>query len=96
VGLFLEETPRLLAEIQSSILHRDARALAHVAHTLKGAVGNFGAQAAFEAALRLEAMGRGGDLTQAEAAHAELTKELLRLEEALVALRQERASENER
>jgi PAS domain S-box-containing protein len=96
VGLFCEETPRLLAEIQSSILHRDAKALAQAAHTLKGSVGHFGAQAAFEAALRLEVMGRGGDLTQAEAVYAELANEVTRLEGALPALRQECASENER
>ncbi len=95
VGLFCEEAPRLLAEIQSSILHRDAKALAHVAHTLKGTVGHFGAQAAFEAALRLEVMGRGGDLTQAEAVYAELANEVTRLEGALLALRQECASGND-
>jgi two-component system, sensor histidine kinase and response regulator len=95
VELFCEEAPRLLAEIQSSILHCDAKALAHVAHTLKGAVGHFGAQAAFEAALRLEVMGRGGDLTQAEAVYAELANEVTRLEGALLALRQECASGND-
>jgi CheY-like chemotaxis protein len=95
VGLFCEETPRLLAEIQSSILHRDAKALAQAAHTLKGSVGHFGAQAAFEAALRLEVMGRGGDLTQAEAVYAELANEVTRLEGALLALRQECASGND-
>jgi HPt (histidine-containing phosphotransfer) domain-containing protein len=95
VGLFCEETPRLLVEIQSSILHRDAKALAQAAHTLKGAVGNFGAQAAFEVALRLEVMGRDGDLAQAEAVYAELANEVTHLEGALLALRQECASGND-
>jgi hypothetical protein len=40
-------------------------------------------------------MGRGGDLTQAEAVYAELANELIRLEQALVALGQEHASGND-
>ncbi len=92
IGLFFDGTPGLLAEIQGSIEHRDANSLMQAAHTLKGAVGNFGAKVAFDAALRLELMGRGGDFTNAEELYAELTKEVARLERALAAFRQGHAS----
>jgi hypothetical protein len=46
-------------------------------------VGIFAAQAAMEAAQRLEDLGRQGDLTQAEAAYSHLASEITRLEKAL-------------
>ena len=88
VVLFLDEAPRLLSEIRASITRRDANALERAAHTLKGAVGNFGARSAFEAALRLEVMGRDGDFAKAAEACVELEKEIARLERALAALRE--------
>ncbi len=88
VVLFLDEAPRLLSEIRASITRRDAKALERAAHTLKGAVGNFGARSAFEAALRLEVMGRDGDFAKAAEACVELEKEIARLERALAALRE--------
>ena len=49
------------------------------AHSLKGAIDNFAAQAAYDAALRLEMLGRGGNLAEAEQACAGLQKEMDRL-----------------
>jgi two-component system sensor histidine kinase/response regulator len=89
VGLFFDEIPGLLSAVQESIACRDAKALERVAHTLKGAVGNFGAKGAFDAALRLEAMGRDRDLTNVAEAYAELEKEVTYLKGALAALREE-------
>jgi hypothetical protein len=43
---------------------------------LKGAVSNFGARAAADAALRLEQMGRAGDLSHASPALATLEMEM--------------------
>ena len=45
-----------------------------------------------DAALRLEEMGRSGDLTQAALACAELEKEVANLEQALAVFRQEQAT----
>jgi hypothetical protein len=56
-----------------------------LAHDLKGAVGTFGADAAFEAALRIETMARSGDLTHAELAYAALEAALTRIRPALEA-----------
>ncbi|MDQ5851613.1 MAG: Hpt domain-containing protein, partial [Chloroflexota bacterium] len=92
VELFFEETPALRAQIKEAMARRDAKVLERAAHTLKSSVGTFGAKAAFGAALRLEMVGRSGDLADAEAAYAELEAELARLEPALAALREESLS----
>jgi HPt (histidine-containing phosphotransfer) domain-containing protein len=76
-----------LARIQTAIIHGDGRALERAAHSLKGTVMSFGAQTAGAAALRLEVMGRGGDLTQAAMACAELEREVAQLGQALAVFR---------
>ena len=53
---------------------RDAGALLEAAHALRGSVANFGATRAVAAALRLELMGKAGDLTVAPAALADLQR----------------------
>jgi CheY-like chemotaxis protein len=89
VQLFFAEAPALLARIQTAIAHSDGRTLECAAHSLKGTVLSFGAQTAGEAALRLEVMGRGGDLTQVALACAELEREVARLGQALAVFRGE-------
>ena len=84
-GAFLEEYPKLLSEIREAIARDDSTALMHAAHTLKGSVGIFAANIAFEAALKLETMGRAEDLANAEEAYAALEEELKRLKPALEA-----------
>jgi len=91
IGLFFDEMPGLLSAIQETVTHCDAKALERAAHTLKGAVSNFGAKGAYEAALRLEVIGRGRDLTHSKEAYAELEKEVARLGDALAVLREETA-----
>lgn len=89
IGLFFDEIPGLLSTIQETITHYDARGLERAAHTLKGAVGNFNAKGAHGAALRLEMMGRSGDLTNVKEAYSELEKEVTHLGDALTVLREE-------
>jgi HPt (histidine-containing phosphotransfer) domain-containing protein len=85
-ALFLEEYPRFLAQIQEAISKKDSSALSYAAHTLKGSVGNFAANAAFDAAFTLERIGRQGDLTQAPGAFAQLENTLTQLMPALTKL----------
>jgi HPt (histidine-containing phosphotransfer) domain-containing protein len=92
VQLFCAEAPELLARIQTAIAHGDGRALVRAAHSLKGTVMSFGARPAGEAALRLEVMGRGGDLTQARVACAELEREVAQLGNALAVFREEQVA----
>jgi two-component system sensor histidine kinase/response regulator len=85
-GLFAEDCPKLLAEIRTAISTRDPEALQRAAHTLKGSVSNFGAEPARLAALRLEMLGRNGDLTEAPEACSVLEDEMQRFTAALAAL----------
>jgi CheY-like chemotaxis protein/HPt (histidine-containing phosphotransfer) domain-containing protein len=86
VGLFLEEGPRLMSDIQEALRLRDAQALVLAAHTLKGSAGVFTGRAAAEAAGRLERIGRGGGWAHIEEAWAALQGEMARLTPALIAL----------
>jgi CheY-like chemotaxis protein/HPt (histidine-containing phosphotransfer) domain-containing protein len=84
--LFLGECPGWMREIETAISAGDPVRLRSAAHTLKGGLGPFAAHAAFDAAFRLETMGRKGDLTGAAEALAVLTGEVVRLQPALAAL----------
>jgi HPt (histidine-containing phosphotransfer) domain-containing protein len=82
-GLFLAECPRWMAEMRGAVALGDPSRLQMAAHALKGAATTFAAPALREAALRLEKMGRGGDLSTAPEALADLAQELERLRPAL-------------
>ncbi len=86
VGLFLDACPKWLDEIRAALTAADADRLRLTAHTLKGAVGTFGAQQAVEAALALELRGKAGDLKGAEQAFEVLEHQLHRLTPALTEL----------
>jgi HPt (histidine-containing phosphotransfer) domain-containing protein len=85
-GLFLDNYPSLMAQIRDAVSRRDSSALHYAAHTLKGSVANFCAQAVFDSAYQLECMGRVGDLADAEDPLAALEQQLRSLEPALVTL----------
>jgi len=76
-------------EIREAIASCDGKALHFAAHELKGAVGNFSAKSTFDAALRLEMMGRDGDMSEAEEAYAVLENEIACLTRALAMFRKE-------
>jgi two-component system, sensor histidine kinase and response regulator len=65
-GLFLEEYPMLMDEIHAAMVSGDGESLQRAAHSMKGAVSNFGAEDVYEAAFALEKMGRAGDFTTME------------------------------
>ncbi len=87
--LFLTHCPQQLAKIREAIARRDGKSLERSAHTLNGSVRNFAARSAFNAALRLEAMGHEAEFTHAEEAFAELEGEIERLKPALESLEKE-------
>jgi signal transduction histidine kinase/DNA-binding response OmpR family regulator/HPt (histidine-containing phosphotransfer) domain-containing protein len=72
VEVFVPESAKALEEIRAAIASRDAPRLKRVAHSFKGAVAIFGVVAATEAVLKLELMGRAGDLTGAQNAFTAL------------------------
>jgi CheY-like chemotaxis protein len=92
IGLFLGECPRWLAAIREAIRQGDAGELRRAAHSIKGTVGTFGARAAFEAAQRLEAMGRDGNLAGAAEAADALEEAVRRLQPALAAFVREESA----
>lgn len=86
VRLFLEESATLMQEMQSAIALGDGRRLRRAAHSLKGALGIFGAEAAAKAAERLESIGNEGPLAEAGPAYAALADLLAPLQQSLAAM----------
>lgn len=84
--IFLTEYPGLIDEIRAAVQNRDAWRLQVSAHTLKGSVSNFGAEAATWAALQLERMGRQQELEGAPEALRMLEVQFSMLEPALRAI----------
>ena len=85
-ALFLDEYPRELDEIRTALASGDAHTLERSAHGLKGAVANFGARAAVDAAFQLEQLGKAGKLDQVPVFLAELERALACLHAELSAL----------
>jgi signal transduction histidine kinase/CheY-like chemotaxis protein len=83
-GVFLEGCPSSVAKIQQAIESGDTRALAAAAHSLRGAIANFGAKSAVSAARKLEMMAREGNLNEAPQTFEELSSEINRLRQALL------------
>ncbi len=74
--LFFDDSIALLKKIEDSIKTKNAESLRKTAHTLKGAVANFSATKAYEAAFALEISGRDNSLDDAEEKFSILTKEI--------------------
>jgi len=64
-AMFIAQCPDYVARIREAIAENDAGVLEREAHTLKGAVGNFGAEKAYELAYRLEKLGKEGKIAEA-------------------------------
>jgi signal transduction histidine kinase/DNA-binding response OmpR family regulator/HPt (histidine-containing phosphotransfer) domain-containing protein len=86
VELFLADAPRLLGEVREAVAAGDADRLHRAAHTLKGTVANFMAPAVLDAAVRLELMGRSGQLDGSHEVYRTLEVEAERLGKALAEL----------
>ena len=89
VDLFLEECPRQISALRQALVSAEAGELEAAAHSIKGSVANFAAPGAFSAAERLEAIGRSGEMGNAQAVLLVLEREIARLAPALEALRNE-------
>jgi HPt (histidine-containing phosphotransfer) domain-containing protein len=70
--------------IHRAVDKRQGHDLERLAHRLKGSVGNFAANPAFEAAFRLEQIARQGDFEQVPPAVKALEYEIRRLQSTLV------------
>jgi len=89
--IFMKQSSGLLLDIQRSIKDLDSQRLEKAAHLLKGSVGNFGAEDVFDAALKMELMGRTADFAGAEAFYNYLESKIIHLTHALTAFTKEEA-----
>jgi CheY-like chemotaxis protein len=71
-GVFLADTPALVASMWAAARAGDGAELAAAAHSMKGAVGLFSQGEAFESARRLEQIARDGELSEVDAACTEV------------------------
>jgi two-component system sensor histidine kinase/response regulator len=72
--LFLQELPDSLAKIRQGVVDKDGYTLERAAHSLKGSVGNFGADEAYKTAQHLELLGKQGKLERAAEEFSRLKK----------------------
>jgi CheY-like chemotaxis protein len=86
VDVFLSDAPRLLARIDEAIDAEDGPALRVAAHTLKGAVSNFAAPLATQAAARLQQTAEREVLDGARSARDVLKLEIEHVRAALAAV----------
>jgi len=87
VGLYLDDEGTLLAAIRDAVAAADSVGLYRAAHTLKGAVSNFCAARARQAAQDVEMAGREGRLADAPALVNALDAELVLVRAALATYR---------
>ena len=83
IGLYLAETPPLLAAIQEAIAQGDAGGLQQAAHTLKSSSRNLGALPVAALSLALELLGRSGTVAGAAVLLAELQRQSCLANQAL-------------
>ena len=90
--LFLSDCPRMLTAIRKAVNAQDPEAIRTSAHALKGSVANFAAKGTFDAALKLEMIGRQGNLVEAGDALATLEIEVAQFRRELAAVAAVRAA----
>jgi two-component system sensor histidine kinase/response regulator len=89
VKIFLDDCPLQMAAIKAAVDARDAAQIRTTAHALKGSAGYLRATLVFEAARKLEAIGREGVLVTADTLHQRLVAEITRLVEELRKVREQ-------
>jgi HPt (histidine-containing phosphotransfer) domain-containing protein len=92
VGTFLEDTPAQLTKLRSALERGDAEEARRAAHTLKSNGATFGAEGFAGLCRELEATAKGGALAGADELVSRAEAEYARVEAALVALGEGRAS----
>jgi HPt (histidine-containing phosphotransfer) domain-containing protein len=83
VQLFLADTPRRIAEVDSALARGDHAALERAAHALKSSSANLGASGLSKIFRELESAGRNHDLVQAASLVRESQQEYGRVCDAL-------------
>jgi len=89
IDVFLTDSPKLMAAIRQAAEQRDGKALASVAHALKGSIGLFVQRDAYQTARRLERTATSGDLAGVQDTCATLEGEMASLRGQLGELRKQ-------
>ena len=87
-----DELPRRLAELETAIAARDAAQLYQIAHTLKGAVANFGVPGIRRLLIEMEECANGHDFERAEIRHGFCARALKDFSEELLAFSRKEAA----
>ncbi len=85
---FLEDAPKLLAELDLSISGNNAGEVRRVAHGLKSNGADFGAKRFSALCKELEALGKSGTLDGARNLYSQITGEYEQVASALAGIRQ--------
>jgi two-component system sensor histidine kinase/response regulator len=83
VELFVSDAPNRLADVRTSLEQGDPKRLQNAAHSLKGSAGYVGAERVAAQAMKLEELGRRGDLSAALEAFGQLEREIEELKRAV-------------
>lgn len=89
VPVFLENSEKLMQDLQTAVVTGDAARLHQAGHSLKGSVGIFDTGIAFASAQKLEDMGSRGDLSGARDVYNALENALSSLRRQLLDLAQQ-------
>jgi HPt (histidine-containing phosphotransfer) domain-containing protein len=84
IDSFLDETPRLMTDLRQALNSRDSRSVERLSHRLKTLARNFGLNQTVAEGLRLEVMGRQGELSEAEPVYVALQDALQQLRDQLL------------
>jgi two-component system, sensor histidine kinase and response regulator len=87
IDVFVQDAPRLVAQMKEAVRQGDREALAGAAHALKGSLGLFSKAGPYERAARMVQMARSGDLSGIAAMCDEVETEIARLLNELVEYR---------
>lgn len=68
VTIYLNDTPKQMAQLEEALARQDAPLAARAAHTIKGSSSNFGAEEFSRLANQIEAYGKSNNLPAAAAA----------------------------
>jgi HPt (histidine-containing phosphotransfer) domain-containing protein len=79
IGIFLEDCPRRLQELEQAVRAGDATLVRQAAHSLKGMVACFAPRSAQGLANDMENLGKAGDLSKAQALLPTLLHEFSRV-----------------
>ena len=87
IDTYLEETPRLITELEQFLAKQDAVAFGRTAHSIKSSSASLGALSFAALARELEMMGKSGELAGAKVKVEALEAEYIQVQQALKELK---------